>query len=550
MPIKVMFKLKKLIFLFIFLLIFYAIYFLVLNTTFLKINEFKYEPINYRNFGQMNRLKKQYEMLNKIKNEKIVLSKLKSNKLYKNIDCAINEEYNVNCLKSVLSQEIYLPFNSFIRDYFEVFGKLVRNRLDSKDVETFYFDHSYSKIYPPSDKYDYRTKFLWFENYNVDQRDRVKYISGLYNVPISNQWKSKSENGHYYPVQIGQFGLSHFNKFLLLGESKFIYLNTDKYIKKIKLKSNESDTDLKNDELRNLESTNLTTYNLPLDDFNNTESTVDFNQTTIIRNRKERKLINEEDDLNEATEPIETKAQANSNDQSSEDQSAIENENANKIIFLNNTNLILQLNLSKKSSFYNSLFISFKFKLVNNLKVAFTLINDKRSKFKVTYKSVNNDFFKNDNLIYGIGNQSNGEWRLFTRNIGIDLIKSINLSKRKNFYNLKLKNLHLFSVTFNGRSYLKDIKLSSNGHFYHFVNSVNWFIRFQDENNGWKSKVNKRLISSSLNLNTNWYSSMAQGMIRINCLNLEINKYSSFFFLNNRTRDKFTSQNVPLHRSI
>lgn len=207
-PIKMTFKLKKLFILFIFLIILYAIYFLILNRTFLKLSELNYEPINYRNFGQMNRLKKHNELLNRIKNEKLSLNKLKSNKLYKEVDCLINDEFKVkNCLKSVINQEIYLPFNSFIKNYFDVYGYFDKLDNQSNEKEIFHFEHSYSKIYTPSSKYDVRKKFLWFENYNVDNRDRVSFISGLYNVPISNQWKkSKIENGHYYPIQISQFG--------------------------------------------------------------------------------------------------------------------------------------------------------------------------------------------------------------------------------------------------------------------------------------------------------------------------------------------------------
>lgn len=186
------FKLRKLFFLFIFLLIFYAIYFLFMNQSFAKLHKFNYEPVNYKNFGQMNRLRKQYEVLNKIKNEKLVLNKLKSNKqLYKEIDCIINGEYNINCLRSVLDQNVYMPFIPFIRDYFGVYGKL--------DSQAFHFEHSYSKIYTPNDKYDYRSKFLWFENYAVENRPRVKYISGLYSVPFSSQWNA---NGNYQPLLI------------------------------------------------------------------------------------------------------------------------------------------------------------------------------------------------------------------------------------------------------------------------------------------------------------------------------------------------------------
>jgi heparosan-N-sulfate-glucuronate 5-epimerase len=41
-------------------------------------------------------------------------------------------------------------------------------------------------------------------------------------VPISTQW---DVNGYFYPIQIAQFGLSHFSKFLTEGEPKRIVLD-------------------------------------------------------------------------------------------------------------------------------------------------------------------------------------------------------------------------------------------------------------------------------------------------------------------------------------
>lgn len=41
----------------------------------------------------------------------------------------------------------------------------------------FEWSHSYSKVYYPKGKYDPRGVFLYFENYNVELRERVKCIS-------------------------------------------------------------------------------------------------------------------------------------------------------------------------------------------------------------------------------------------------------------------------------------------------------------------------------------------------------------------------------------
>ncbi|XP_060528663.1 D-glucuronyl C5-epimerase isoform X2 [Cylas formicarius] len=118
------------------------------------------------------------------------------------IDCDINGEYVINCRKE--ADEIYVPF-TFLHSYFEVYGKLAVY----EGTEKFEWSHSYSRVYHPKSKYDSRGIFMYFENYNVEVRDRVKCISGIEAVPVSTQWESQ---GYYYPTQIAQFGLSHYSK--------------------------------------------------------------------------------------------------------------------------------------------------------------------------------------------------------------------------------------------------------------------------------------------------------------------------------------------------
>lgn len=56
---------------------------------------------------------------------------------------------------------------------FQVYGKLAKY----DDTERFEWSHSYSKVYYPKGKYDPKGVFLYFENYNVELRERVKCIS-------------------------------------------------------------------------------------------------------------------------------------------------------------------------------------------------------------------------------------------------------------------------------------------------------------------------------------------------------------------------------------
>ncbi|KFM77791.1 D-glucuronyl C5-epimerase, partial [Stegodyphus mimosarum] len=123
------------------------------------------------------------------------------------IECSINDEYTISCRQD--NGEVFIPF-SFIQKYFEVYGKIVKHN----GVNRFDWQHSYSKVYFPKQKYDPSKVFLWFENYNVEVRDRVKCISGIEGVPVSTQWDTR---GHFYPIQIAQFGLSHFSKNLTEG---------------------------------------------------------------------------------------------------------------------------------------------------------------------------------------------------------------------------------------------------------------------------------------------------------------------------------------------
>nr|CAG4643050.1 EOG090X0272 [Ilyocryptus agilis] len=121
---------------------------------------------------------------------------------YEELDCSINGLYHVSCRKE--DGDVYIPF-SFLEKYYEVYGKLVENN----GHEHFAWSHSYSKVFKPTAKYDPSGGFMYFSNYNVEVRDRVKCISATEGVPVSTQWEA---TGYYYPVQVAQYGLSHYSK--------------------------------------------------------------------------------------------------------------------------------------------------------------------------------------------------------------------------------------------------------------------------------------------------------------------------------------------------
>ncbi|XP_025407635.1 D-glucuronyl C5-epimerase [Sipha flava] len=127
------------------------------------------------------------------------------------IDCFINGNNNkVDCL--LKNSIVYIPF-SFLKNYFEIYGKIIE--IDNK--KSFHWSHSYSKIYHQNGKYNSKGVFTNFQNYKVEERDRVKCVSASEGVPVSNQW---NPHGYYYPTQIAQFGLSHYSKYLTLPSPK------------------------------------------------------------------------------------------------------------------------------------------------------------------------------------------------------------------------------------------------------------------------------------------------------------------------------------------
>ncbi|NXB70360.1 GLCE epimerase, partial [Donacobius atricapilla] len=126
----------------------------------------------------------------------------KASPRYEEIDCVINEEHTVKGRRE--GSEVFLPF-SWVEKYFQVYGRIAQ----AEGTERFEFSHSYSKVYAQRAPYRPDGVFMSFEGYNVELRDRVKCISGVEGVPLSTQW---GPQGYFYPIQIAQYGLSHYSK--------------------------------------------------------------------------------------------------------------------------------------------------------------------------------------------------------------------------------------------------------------------------------------------------------------------------------------------------
>lgn len=126
------------------------------------------------------------------------------------IECSINQEYSIHCKRDENANEVYVPF-SFLRQYFDVSGAVTTSNANGNGNEAAKFNwmHSNAKVNLPKGKYDPRGVFMYFENYNVEVRDRVKCISAAEGVPVSTQWEKR---GYFYPTQIAQFALAHYSK--------------------------------------------------------------------------------------------------------------------------------------------------------------------------------------------------------------------------------------------------------------------------------------------------------------------------------------------------
>jgi hypothetical protein len=133
------------------------------------------------------------------------------------IKCLIEGRRKLNCLKD--ESDVYLPFNKFIRKQFEVYGTLI-NSSNSRHFE-YYTSYSKSKR-PDIRNYNSTGVFGNFGSFNVEKRDRVKCISAINGLPMSNQWDTIP---YFYPVQVAQFGLQHYSK-LLIGKYVCLILLT------------------------------------------------------------------------------------------------------------------------------------------------------------------------------------------------------------------------------------------------------------------------------------------------------------------------------------
>ncbi|XP_054160550.1 D-glucuronyl C5-epimerase B-like [Oppia nitens] len=391
-------------------------------------------------------------------------------KRFQAIDCIINNEYDLKCIRSIdggggggggddhKDTEVYIPF-AFIHKYFEIDGKLTKDKTNGKDV--FEWSHSYSKVYLPKTRYDPSGQFLWFDNYNVEVRDRVRCVSARTGVPISTQWLS---SGHYYPIQIAQFGLSHWSRLLVAADDT---VDGGK-------QQPPQTLDLDSGIAFNRKAVN---YLIP--------------RTAVFK-----RIVAEEDPNR-------------------------------KVLLIDGQNIVMKLKQKSQTTNNNLLILAFDVKPLANFSLKAILrvnISNQLKDYSLIYTTtIDDDIMVSSNeIFYAINNNKNnnnsnqsrsGQWSSLTRDIGIDLQKGQNMAdKRSAAAAVKgIKHLRLIRLEMSGSALLANIRLMSSAHELMAITAGNWFLANQQPNGGFSIKVNRKLSNGALQLKTGWYSAMAQG---------------------------------------
>ncbi|KAL3994132.1 D-glucuronyl C5-epimerase C-terminus family protein [Acanthocheilonema viteae] len=131
------------------------------------------------------------------------------NSAVKEISCTVDNEKTYKCYEEEFTNEVYFPFNAFLKKHFDVSGKIFKE--SNLMARHFEWLTSHARVrFPDFVNYDYRGAFGHFASYSVETRDRVRCISAQYGVPLSTQW---STTPYFYPIQIAQYALQHYSRF-------------------------------------------------------------------------------------------------------------------------------------------------------------------------------------------------------------------------------------------------------------------------------------------------------------------------------------------------
>jgi len=120
---------------------------------------------------------------------------------------------------------------------------------------------------------------------------------------------------------------------------------------------------------------------------------------------------------------------------------------------------------------------------------------------------------RNDEIVFGFGSKSTGEWLRITRDVATDIEKVLSMKKSPHRY--KKSSLKISLLQLSGHGQVTNISLSNEEHLRMFFHGANWFLKNQDKNGGWPSLVvfnkDRKKYPKAEEIPAGWYGAMCQG---------------------------------------
>ncbi|KAF2350585.1 D-glucuronyl C5-epimerase [Trinorchestia longiramus] len=149
----------------------------------------------------------------------------------------------------------------------------------------------------------------------------------------------------------------------------------------------------------------------------------------------------------------------------------------------------------------------------SSLVVSYVVKDKKQLMFYVRYLPSEDLFWTKPprSIFYGVGAASG--WRHFTRNLLVDLQKGLAALPRisRTLKKVGRSRVQVTSLQLCGEGRLDNLTLSSAEHLDHFYAGAEWLVRHQDHRGGWPITVPRTVVKDVLELDSGWYSAMAQG---------------------------------------
>eukprot|EP00092_Neocalanus_flemingeri_P004031 GFUD01004338.1.p1 GENE.GFUD01004338.1~~GFUD01004338.1.p1 ORF type:complete len:566 (+),score=104.01 GFUD01004338.1:934-2631(+) len=120
---------------------------------------------------------------------------------------------------------------------------------------------------------------------------------------------------------------------------------------------------------------------------------------------------------------------------------------------------------------------------------------------------------RNDEIVFGFGSKTDGEWLRITRDVATDIDKVLSMKKSPHRY--KKTSLKISLLQFSGHGQVTNISLSNEEHLRMFFHGAKWFLKNQDKNGGWPSEVvfnkDRKKYPKAEEIPAGWYGAMCQG---------------------------------------